>query len=245
MPWNRREPLADHGGSPRAPESDDGFANVLRELSPRAVVDRQSNPPRRRRSGDVHGPRGRARLLTRVETARRARTSPATARTSRTPPASPCGQPVGATPAKCGACHLIPPSQHTASKSCNDSNCHGSEMAAQRAGHPLDLALRSRPPHRWHHRALTAPHDSLREGVAPGADLRLRLVPLSVGCAGACACRSVRHFGLVRRVARRAVLVSRHRMDAGSGPPAWHVVHAGGVGIPAGPCARGPGRAYS
>jgi predicted CxxxxCH...CXXCH cytochrome family protein len=38
--------------------------------------------------------------------------------------------------AKCGACHGIPPSQHTASKSCSDSNCHGSEVSLDVAGTP-------------------------------------------------------------------------------------------------------------
>jgi predicted CxxxxCH...CXXCH cytochrome family protein len=38
--------------------------------------------------------------------------------------------------AKCGACHGIPPSQHTASTSCNRSDCHGSEVALDGQGVP-------------------------------------------------------------------------------------------------------------
>jgi predicted CxxxxCH...CXXCH cytochrome family protein len=38
--------------------------------------------------------------------------------------------------ATCGACHGIPPSQHTTSSSCNDANCHGSEVAFDADGAP-------------------------------------------------------------------------------------------------------------
>lgn len=38
--------------------------------------------------------------------------------------------------AKCGACHPIPPSQHTTSMSCDDGNCHGSEVAIGAGGQP-------------------------------------------------------------------------------------------------------------
>jgi predicted CxxxxCH...CXXCH cytochrome family protein len=38
--------------------------------------------------------------------------------------------------AKCGACHGIPPSQHTTSTSCSDSNCHGSEISIDVSGEP-------------------------------------------------------------------------------------------------------------
>jgi hypothetical protein len=37
---------------------------------------------------------------------------------------------------RCGACHGIPPSQHTASKSCGDGNCHAGEVALDAAGVP-------------------------------------------------------------------------------------------------------------
>lgn len=37
---------------------------------------------------------------------------------------------------KCGACHGIPPSQHTTSASCNRSDCHGSEIALDAQGIP-------------------------------------------------------------------------------------------------------------
>jgi predicted CxxxxCH...CXXCH cytochrome family protein len=37
---------------------------------------------------------------------------------------------------KCGACHGIPPSQHTPSTSCNRSDCHGTEVAIDAQGVP-------------------------------------------------------------------------------------------------------------
>jgi hypothetical protein len=37
---------------------------------------------------------------------------------------------------KCGACHGIPPSNHTTSTSCNRSDCHGSEVAVDAIGVP-------------------------------------------------------------------------------------------------------------
>ncbi|HEY2511389.1 MAG TPA: CxxxxCH/CxxCH domain-containing protein, partial [Polyangiaceae bacterium] len=40
-------------------------------------------------------------------------------------------------PAACGACHGVPPSQHTASTSCGWSNCHGSEMGEAPSGAPF------------------------------------------------------------------------------------------------------------
>jgi predicted CxxxxCH...CXXCH cytochrome family protein len=63
--------------------------------------------------------------------------------------ADPPGVPVWTDPsgdaAKCGACHGIPPSQHTASTSCNLSECHGSEIAINAQGvpsiSPFGLAL--------------------------------------------------------------------------------------------------------
>jgi predicted CxxxxCH...CXXCH cytochrome family protein len=42
--------------------------------------------------------------------------------------------------AQCGACHGIPPSQHTASTSCDRSTCHGSEVARTAQGTPLITA---------------------------------------------------------------------------------------------------------
>jgi predicted CxxxxCH...CXXCH cytochrome family protein len=38
--------------------------------------------------------------------------------------------------AECGACHGIPPSQHTASTSCSRSDCHGSEVTISVQGVP-------------------------------------------------------------------------------------------------------------
>lgn len=40
------------------------------------------------------------------------------------------------TQSKCGACHGIPPSQHTASTSCDRSDCHGSEVTLDANGVP-------------------------------------------------------------------------------------------------------------
>jgi predicted CxxxxCH...CXXCH cytochrome family protein len=37
----------------------------------------------------------------------------------------------------CGACHGLPPTQHTASTDCNRSDCHGSEVTVTGAGLPL------------------------------------------------------------------------------------------------------------
>jgi len=39
--------------------------------------------------------------------------------------------------AKCGACHGIPPSQHTTSASCNQSDCHGGEVNLDSNGAPF------------------------------------------------------------------------------------------------------------
>jgi predicted CxxxxCH...CXXCH cytochrome family protein len=45
---------------------------------------------------------------------------------------------------RCGACHGIPPSQHTSSKSCGDANCHPGEVALDAAGVPsITLAGRA------------------------------------------------------------------------------------------------------
>jgi predicted CxxxxCH...CXXCH cytochrome family protein len=38
--------------------------------------------------------------------------------------------------AECGACHGIPPSQHTTSTSCDRSDCHGSETTLDPSGAP-------------------------------------------------------------------------------------------------------------
>jgi predicted CxxxxCH...CXXCH cytochrome family protein len=38
--------------------------------------------------------------------------------------------------ATCGACHPIPPSQHTTSMACGDGNCHGAEIGFTAAGQP-------------------------------------------------------------------------------------------------------------
>ena len=54
--------------------------------------------------------------------------------------ADPAGVPVWTDPsgdaAECGACHGVPPSQHTTSTSCNLSVCHGAEIAVSAQGVP-------------------------------------------------------------------------------------------------------------
>jgi hypothetical protein len=66
-----------------------------------------------------------------------ARTSPVTERTSRTPRPFPRGNDTSGAQAKCGACHGIPPSEHTTSTDCNRSDCHGSEVTLDAYGAPL------------------------------------------------------------------------------------------------------------
>ena len=39
--------------------------------------------------------------------------------------------------ARCGACHGIPPTEHTTSASCNRSDCHGGEVTLEASGAPL------------------------------------------------------------------------------------------------------------
>ena len=39
--------------------------------------------------------------------------------------------------AKCGACHGVPPSEHTTSTDCSRSDCHGAEVAVEANGSPL------------------------------------------------------------------------------------------------------------
>jgi predicted CxxxxCH...CXXCH cytochrome family protein len=51
-------------------------------------------------------------------------------------PAPAWNDPSGAQ-ARCGACHGIPPSQHTTSASCSRSDCHGSEVTLEATGAPL------------------------------------------------------------------------------------------------------------
>jgi hypothetical protein len=38
--------------------------------------------------------------------------------------------------ARCGACHGIPPSEHTTSTACNRSDCHGGEVTLDASGAP-------------------------------------------------------------------------------------------------------------
>jgi predicted CxxxxCH...CXXCH cytochrome family protein len=53
------------------------------------------------------------------------------------PAAVPAWDDTSGAQAKCGACHGIPPSQHTASASCNRSDCHGGEVTLDSNGAPL------------------------------------------------------------------------------------------------------------
>lgn len=52
------------------------------------------------------------------------------------PAASPVWNDVSGAPARCGACHGIPPSDHTASASCDRSDCHGTEVMLDANGAP-------------------------------------------------------------------------------------------------------------
>jgi predicted CxxxxCH...CXXCH cytochrome family protein len=52
------------------------------------------------------------------------------------PAATPSWTDTSGAQAKCGACHGIPPTQHTASTSCERSDCHGSEVAESVQGIP-------------------------------------------------------------------------------------------------------------
>jgi predicted CxxxxCH...CXXCH cytochrome family protein len=52
------------------------------------------------------------------------------------PPASPAWKDTSGTESKCGACHGIPPTQHTTALDCNRSICHGTEVSP-----PPNLAI--------------------------------------------------------------------------------------------------------
>ena len=53
------------------------------------------------------------------------------------PPATPAWQDTSGAQAVCGACHGIPPAQHTPSTSCDRATCHGSEVVEDATGRPL------------------------------------------------------------------------------------------------------------
>lgn len=53
------------------------------------------------------------------------------------PAAAPAWRDTSGAEAKCGACHGIPPSEHTASTSCDRSDCHGGEVTLDSKGLPL------------------------------------------------------------------------------------------------------------
>jgi predicted CxxxxCH...CXXCH cytochrome family protein len=53
------------------------------------------------------------------------------------PAAAPAWNDTSGAQSKCGACHGVPPSQHTPSVSCNRSDCHGSEIDIDPSGTPL------------------------------------------------------------------------------------------------------------
>jgi predicted CxxxxCH...CXXCH cytochrome family protein len=52
------------------------------------------------------------------------------------PAAVPAWSDASGAQSKCGACHGIPPSEHTASTSCNRSDCHGTEVTLDTSGAP-------------------------------------------------------------------------------------------------------------
>jgi predicted CxxxxCH...CXXCH cytochrome family protein len=52
------------------------------------------------------------------------------------PPAAPVWNDSSGAQSKCGACHGVPPTQHTASTSCERSDCHGSEVGESAQGIP-------------------------------------------------------------------------------------------------------------
>ncbi len=52
------------------------------------------------------------------------------------PVASPAWSDTSGGPSKCGACHRIPPSQHTAATDCERADCHGSEVSLNTDGTP-------------------------------------------------------------------------------------------------------------
>jgi len=53
------------------------------------------------------------------------------------PAAVPAWDDASGAQARCGACHGIPPSQHTTATGCNRSDCHGSEVTLAPSGAPL------------------------------------------------------------------------------------------------------------
>jgi predicted CxxxxCH...CXXCH cytochrome family protein len=53
------------------------------------------------------------------------------------PAAAPAWEDTSGAQAKCGACHGIPPVDHTPSTSCNRSDCHGGEITLEADGTPI------------------------------------------------------------------------------------------------------------
>ncbi len=53
------------------------------------------------------------------------------------PAAAPVWTDTSGAQAKCGACHGIPPTEHTTSASCGRSDCHGGEIVSAASGAPL------------------------------------------------------------------------------------------------------------
>jgi predicted CxxxxCH...CXXCH cytochrome family protein len=53
------------------------------------------------------------------------------------PPAVPAWSDTSGAQAQCGACHGIPPSEHTTATTCSRSDCHGSEVTLDENGAPL------------------------------------------------------------------------------------------------------------
>jgi predicted CxxxxCH...CXXCH cytochrome family protein len=57
------------------------------------------------------------------------------------PAAAPAWNDTSGAQAKCGACHGIPPSDHTPATDCNRSDCHGSEVSIDANGTPSIAAI--------------------------------------------------------------------------------------------------------
>jgi hypothetical protein len=62
------------------------------------------------------------------------------------PAAVPAWNDASGAQSKCGACHGLPPSQHTPSASCNRADCHGSEVSLGATGAP-SITASGRPLH--------------------------------------------------------------------------------------------------
>jgi predicted CxxxxCH...CXXCH cytochrome family protein len=53
------------------------------------------------------------------------------------PEATPAWSDGSGAPSMCGACHGVPPPEHTPSTSCNRGDCHGAEIGLDASGQPF------------------------------------------------------------------------------------------------------------